>query len=127
MPKKSKAAELVTYLCTRCAWDFSRASTAACQCSLCGKKDRVQEVKREPLTPQALEEGMMRSMDRLMAGLRKAYDARQQHPSAGATTDADDILLLETMVKAKNLEKEVSKMFQRGRKTGGMHTMKISI
>ena len=43
-----------------------------------------------------------------MTGLQKAYEARGE-----GVTDEEEILLLEAMVKAKNLEKHVEKAFGR--------------
>ena len=109
--KKPKPTELITYLCTRCRWDFARTEDDKPSCTLCGQKDRLQELKREAISPQAMEAAMMRSMERLMGGLEKAYASGTEE----GMNDKEEIMLLETMVKAKNLEKQVKKAF--GRKT----------
>src|SRR3989338_9078498 len=111
--KKSPPTQIICYLCTRCQWDFVRAETDAAKCTLCGKKDKLTEINRGPVTPQALEQGMMRSMERLLTGLAGAYDAHQR----GATdrdekrNDEEEIFLLKAMVKAKNLQRYVEKAF----------------
>ena len=121
--KKSPPQELVTYLCTRCTWDFTRTEKDKPKCTLCGKIDRLTELKREPMTPQAVEAGMMRSMERLMTGLQKAYEARGE-----GVTDEEEILLLEAMVKAKNLEKHVEKAFGRSvKKKRRVHGISMEI
>lgn len=126
--KKAQPKELITFLCTRCSWDFSRTEKDKPKCTLCGKNDRLQEVAREPVTPQALETAMMRSMDRLMTGLQGAYDSHQDQTKRGVPSgsrgttrnekknDEEEILLLEAMVKAKNLQTHVEKAF--GKKPG---------
>ncbi len=119
VPKKPAPTTLITYLCTRCSWDFSRTEKDKPKCTLCEKSDRLTEIKREPITPQAIEEGMMRSMDRLMTGLQGAYDTHQNQTQRASSTrdqkknDEEEILLLETMVKAKNLQTHVEKAFGR--------------
>ncbi len=120
--KKSQPKELITYLCTRCSWDFTRAENHTPICTLCKKKDCLQEIRREPFSPQAVEQGMMRSMERLMTGLKTAYESGKKE----GIPDNDEILLLETMVKAKNLEEELGKIFG-PRKRGGVHAVSISL
>lgn len=110
MPRTKKTPTiLITYLCTRCTWEFTRTELDKAKCTLCEKSDRLHEVKREPVTPQAVEAGMMRSIDRMMTSLEKAYEAGKNE----GMNDADEILLLEAMVKGKNLEKHVQKAFGR--------------
>lgn len=120
--KQSPPAVLITWLCTRCTWDFSRTEKDKAVCTMCKKSDRLQEVKREPLTPQALEQGMMRSMERLMSGLQGAYEKGQKK----GINDEEEILLLETMVKAKNLKTHVRKAFST-KKNPRMHVMSMKI
>lgn len=67
----------------------------------------MQEIKREPITPQAIEIGMMRSMERMMISLEKAYEAGRGE----GIGDKEEIMLLEAMVKAKNLQRHVKKAF----------------
>lgn len=50
---------------------------------------------------------MMRSMERLMTGLQGAYETSKKE----GIGDSEEILLLEAMAKAKNLEKHVQKAF----------------
>ena len=133
VPKKSSPQELITYLCTRCTWDFARTELDKPKCTLCGKNDKLQEIKREPVTPQALEAAMMRSMDRLMTGLQGAYETHQAgHNQRGHTVhdtknDDEEILLLETLVKAKNLEKHVGKAFGKSKpKKSRLHGISMS-
>ena len=118
--KKSSPKELIHYLCTRCTWDFARTDLDKPKCTMCEKGDKLQEIKREPMTPQALEAAMMRSMDRLMTGLQGAYDSHQEGTPARdeKKNDEEEILLLEAMVKAKNLKTHVEKAFGKKRKTG---------
>lgn len=106
-PKKSPPTTLITYLCTRCTWDFSRTENDKPVCTICEKNDKLQEMKREPITPQTIEAGMMRSMERMMVSLEKAYDSGKKE----GIGDKDEILLLEAMVKAKNLKTHVEKAF----------------
>ena len=121
-PKKSPPKELITYLCSRCSWDFSRTENDKAKCTLCGKGDRLKEMARQAMSPQALEEAMMRSMDRLMTGLQGAYETHQSgHDQRGHTArdkknDEEEILLLEAMVKAKNLQTHVEKAFGKTKK-----------
>lgn len=121
--KKAQPKELITFLCTRCRWDFSRTEKDVPKCTLCGKIDRLKEVGRQPMSQQALEGAMMRSMERLMTGLEGAYEAQQKQSQRGSSTrgdekknDDEEILLLEAMVKAKNLQKHVEKAFGKGSK-----------
>ncbi len=109
--KKSPPTTLVTYLCTRCTWDFSRTELDKPTCTICEKNDKLQEIKREPITPQAIEAGMMRSMERMMVNLEKAYSAGKEE----GIGDQEEIMLLEAMVKAKNLQKHVEKAFGKGK------------
>ena len=122
--KKPQPTELITYFCSRCTWDFARSDLDAPTCTMCCKGDRLTEMKREPITPQAIEEGMMRSMDRLMTGLRGAYESGKKEGIA----DDDEILLLEAMVKAKNLQEHVEKTFgMRVNKRPRIHGISMSL
>lgn len=67
----------------------------------------MQEIKREPITSQAIETGMMRSMERMMISLEKAYEAGREE----GIGDKEEIMLLEAMVKARNLQRHVEKAF----------------
>ncbi len=122
MVSKKTPAELITYLCTRCSWDFSRTEKDKAVCTMCKKADRLQEIKREPLTPQSLEQGMMRPVERLMSGLEKTYEDGVKK----GINDDEEILLLETMVKAKNLEAQVKKAFSK-KKNPRMHMVSMKI
>lgn len=119
--KNAKPGMLITYLCTRCRWDFARSEKDEPACTMCSKSDRLKELKREPMSQQALEIAMMRSMERLMTGLQGAYDAQQKQAEGASSTrdekknDEEEILLLEAMVKAKNLQKHVEKAFGKGK------------
>ena len=129
--KKSPSKELVTYLCTRCTWDFARTDQDKPKCTMCEKSDKLQEISREPVTPQAMEAAMMRSMERLMTGLQSAYDTHQNDDQRGSSNrDEEEILLLETLVKAKNLEKHVGKAFGKNpgkKKSPRIHGLSISL
>lgn len=122
MRKNPPPSELITFLCSRCQWDFSRTEKDKPKCTMCGKSDRLEEMKREPITPQAMEAAMMRSMDRLMTGLQGAYESHQNGIQRGHSAreekknDEEEILLLEAMVKAKNLQRNVEKAFGKTKK-----------
>ncbi|NOS67593.1 MAG: hypothetical protein HOO67_04490 [Candidatus Peribacteraceae bacterium] len=125
--KKAQPKELITYLCTRCRWDFARTENDKPKCTLCGKTDRLKEIARQPMSPQALEGAMMRSMERLMTGLEGAYEAQQTQRGSSTREDEkknddEEILLLEAMVKAKNLQKNVEKAFGKGKRVRTIKT-----
>lgn len=124
MVKKKEPTELITYLCTRCEWDFSRTDQDLATCTLCGKGDRLQEMRREPITPEAVETAMMQSMDKLMSGLKGAYDARAKN---GETNDTDEIALLEMMAKTQNLQKTIEKSFAPRQRKPVIHAISIKI
>ena len=117
MPK-----ELVTYLCKRCAWNFTRTEEGKPRCSMCGKGDRLTEVCREPLTPEALQVGLMRSVDRLMSNLQKAYEAREGE----WRSDGEELLMLEALAKGKDLEQHVKKAFA-PKKSKRIHVASMSL
>jgi hypothetical protein len=123
-PKKPIAKELITYLCGRCVQECTRTELEKTpKCVFCAKTDRMQEVNRRPITREALEEGMMRSMERMLVSLEKAYASRPDDMS-----DADEILLLQAMAKAKNLEKGIEKAFvKKTKKRTTLHHVKMEL
>lgn len=120
--KKPQPTQLVTYLCTRCLQECTRRDTDTDpECAVCETGAHLTEVDREPLTAEAMEAAMMKSVDRMMTSLTKAYDA-------GNRSDDEEILLLEAMAKAKNLQKGIEKTFgKRTKKRGGVHHVRIDI
>lgn len=90
---------------------------------MCGKNDRLEETLREPLTPESLEAGLMRSVDRLMGNLRKVYDAR----GGEWRSDSEELLMLEALAKAKDLEAHVKKAFGHSKKKPRVHIASVSL
>ena len=122
--KKPQPTALITYLCTRCLQDMLSADEIQdVVCGLCGKGDCLNEVEREPLTPQTMEAAMMKSVEKMMTQLQKAYDTKPADMK-----DDDEILLLQAMVKAKNLETHIQKVFGADkRKKPSVHQVRIKL
>lgn len=123
MASKKPPTELITYFCTRCNWDFARTENDTPRCTLCEKDDQLKELKREPITPQVIEAGMMRSMDRLMTSLQKAYDSGMKEGMG----DKEEILVLEALAKAKHLQEHVQKVFRKSTKKPRLHVQSVSL
>ncbi len=121
--KKPQPTELVTWMCTRCLQEMIYPNDKKkIVCGLCKKGDCMNIVAREPLTPQSMEAAMMKSVEKMIASLQKAYDTQPEK------TDDEEILLLEAMVKAKNLEKGIQKAFGKSsKKRGGVHHVEIAL
>ena len=89
---------------------------------MCAKSDRLAETHREPLTPEALQAGLMRSVDRLMSNLQKAYEAREGEWH----DDGEELLMLEALAKGKDLEEHVKKAFG-NKKNRRVHIASLSL
>lgn len=113
--------ELITYRCTRCQWEFSRTELQQPTCTVCAKGDCLDELKREPITPQVMEEGMMRSMEHLLTSLEKTY-------AEAGTSDENEELLLDAMSQTQDLQIHIHKVFNGSRKkTPRVHGVFLSL
>ena len=121
--EKRSPKHLVTYVCTKCRWELTRTELDKPKCTLCGKAECLEEIKREDLTPESLEAAMMKSVDTLMKNLEQAYASKEGEWK----NDEEEVLLLEAMAKAKNLEKHVQKTFGPRGKKPHIHAISITI
>lgn len=74
------------------------------------------------LSGKEIETRLTSAIEHVLCGLQKAYDTAKKEGIA----DRDEILLLETLVKAKNLEGELQKMFG-VRKNPRVHIASITL
>lgn len=98
---------MITYFCPRCSMDSGRTELDGPYCFFCQRTDGLTELKREPMSPEAVFERIKRSADRMVDNLRKAHGiAEEDWPK----NEKEEMMLLEALAKGQDLQKSLEKI-----------------
>ena len=98
---------MVTYFCPRCSMDSGRTELDGPYCYFCERTDGLTELKREPMSREALFNRMKLSADRMMDNLRKAHGiAEKDWPK----DEKEELMLLEALASGQDLQKSLQEI-----------------
>jgi hypothetical protein len=105
-----KAEFLITYRCKTCGEQSSFADAQEAQCNYCDASTGLEEVDRQKITPELMEQQLKASAERMLANLQSAFENMTEDDKAAfGEKDAEKEMLL-LLAKAKKFKDGIDKL-----------------
>lgn len=104
---RKKPKWMITYLCATCTFDSGRTELDGPWCFYCQNSEHLTEIKRVPMSPDAIAERLKISSDRMIENLLKAYNLSLKDWPDNLK---EEMMLLKAMAHGKKLKDALKDM-----------------